>query len=276
MANIFVTGANGYIGKHVVESLLNEGQTVFAVDFKNTGIDKRASFIQASIFEDVEMIDDILEKTDVCLHMAWRDGFVHNADSHIQDLWKHYSFLCHVMEKGVGQIAVMGTMHEIGYWEGAVDENTPTNPVSKYGIAKNALRQLIMQEVIRSNVTLQWLRCYYITGDDMHNNSVFSKILQAEKENISKFPFTSGKNLYDFIDVNILGDQIAKAVTQTKVTGIINCCTGQPVSLADKVEQFIEEKNLKIRLDYGKYPDRPYDSPGIWGDSTKIETIING
>ena len=39
----------------------------------------------------------------------------------------------------------MGTMHEIGYWEGAIDENTPCNPLSMYGIAKDALRRCMIQ-----------------------------------------------------------------------------------------------------------------------------------
>lgn len=29
-----------------------------------------------------------------------------------------------------------------------------------------------------------------------------------------------------------------------------------------------------IQLEYGKYPERPYDSPAIWGDSKKIEKIL--
>ena len=48
---------------------------------------------------------------------------------------------------------------------------------------------------------------------------------------------------------------------QREVTGIINCCTGQPISLAERVEQFIQEHGLKIKLEYGAFPDRPYDSP---------------
>ena len=38
-----------------------------------------------------------------------------------------------------------------------------------------------------------------------------------------------------------LSRQIAKAATQDEIHGIINCCTGNPVSLADKVEEFIKE-----------------------------------
>ena len=61
---------------------------------------------------------------------------------------------------------------------------------------------------------------------------------------------------------------------QDKINGIINCCSGVPVSLGDKIESFIEEHRLDIKLDYGAYPDRPYDSPAVWGDATKINSIM--
>ena len=62
---------------------------------------------------------------------------------------------------------------------------------------------------------------------------------------------------------------------QKKVCGIINCCSGTPISLGERVEKFIADNNLKIKLDYGKFPDRPYDSPGVWGDNKKIQMIMN-
>ena len=67
---------------------------------------------------------------------------------------------------------------------------------------------------------------------------------------------------------------IVAASVQDKVGGIINVCTGQPQSLADRVEQFLREKQYKIRLDYGAFPDRPYDSPGVWGDPARINEIL--
>ena len=56
--------------------------------------------------------------------------------------------------------------------------------------------------------------------------------------------------------------------------GIINCCTGRPVSLGERVEQFIQERGLSLTPEYGAFPDRPYDSPGIWGDPEKIRQIM--
>jgi len=72
-----------------------------------------------------------------------------------------------------------------------------------------------------------------------------------------------------------LARQIAACVTQQEVAGIINCCTGEPVSLADKVESFIREHGFNIQLDYGAFPDRAYDSPAIWGNAEKIQKIMN-
>ena len=67
---------------------------------------------------------------------------------------------------------------------------------------------------------------------------------------------------------------IVAASVQDEITGIINVCTGKPQSLADRVERFLREKHYKIKLDYGAFPDRPYDSPGVWGDPAKINQIL--
>ena len=272
---VLVTGANGYIGRHVLSSLLNIGFDVIACDIRFDHQDERIKQIECNIFDNPsENLFQTLGAPDVCLHMAWRNGFVHNADTQMGDLSAHYNFLTSMINGGLKRIAVMGTMHEIGYWEGAIDENTPCNPLSMYGIAKDALRRCMILYCKQHECILQWLRCYYILGDDRRNNSIFCKLLQADERGDKLFPFTSGKNKYDFIDVNELAELIAMSVGQDKINGIINCCTGKPISLADRVEQFISDNNLSVRLDYGKFPDRPYDSPCEYGDPTKINEIL--
>ncbi len=271
---ILVTGANGYIGRHVVTSLLNRGEEVIACDIRTDNVDLRAERIDFDLFNlpDSNMFE-LLGLPDVCLHMAWRNGFVHNASTQMGDLSAHYKFLTALIDGGLKHLAVMGSMHEVGYWEGAIDENTPCNPLSMYGIAKNALRQAMALYCNQKDIIFQWLRCYYILGDDRHNNSIFCKILLAAEEGKKTFPFTSGKNKYDFIEVDKLAKQISISILQTEVNGIINCCTGVPISLADRVEEFIKEHQLDIILEYGVFPDRPYDSPCIYGDPMKIMEI---
>ena len=273
MKKILVTGANGYIGQRVVTYALDKGYQVVACDIKNTGIDARAIFCEESILSgDVDIYKNVGEP-DICIHLAWQDGFSHNAESHMMNLSKHYEFLINLINSGCENIAVMGSMHEIGYWEGKIDANTPCNPMSMYGVAKNALRQALMLKAKEKQFRLYWLRAYYILGDDDRNHSIFTKLLEAERTGKTEFPFTSGKNKYDFIDVKQLAGMIVDAATQTEYTGVINVCSGEPVALGDKVEQFIREKHLSITLKYGAFPDRIYDSPVVYGDNSIIKKI---
>lgn len=272
---VLVTGANGYIGRHVVSTLLDMGHEVIASDFAFDGVDERAEKSTVSLFSGDADIYEQFGKPDSCIHMAWRNGFVHNAESHLMDLPNHYTFIKNMIEGGLPQLAIMGTMHEVGYWEGAITEETPTNPTSLYGISKNALRQMTFLLADGKDVKIDWLRAYYILGDDEKSSSLFGKIVGWEKEGKATFPFNSGKNKYDFISVEELAQQIAASATQDEVHGIINCCTGNPISLADRVEEFIQEHGFKIRPEFGAFPDRPYDSPGVWGDAEKIQKIMS-
>jgi dTDP-6-deoxy-L-talose 4-dehydrogenase (NAD+) len=272
---ILVTGANGYIGRHIVKSLLDKNATVAAVDLATDGIPDGADKFSLNIFDPTTDVYAETGKPAAAVHLAWKDGFVHNSNAHMEYLSDHYKFCTKIANSGIKTLAVMGTMHEVGYWEGAIDENSPCNPLSQYGIAKNALRQSLMLS-LKDKINLQWLRAYYIYGDDKRASSIFAKITDAEERGDDLFPFTSGKNQYDFITVDVLAEQIASCVLQDKVNGIINCCTGRPKTLAEQVESYILEREFKIKLNYGAFPDRPYDSPGVWGDNTKINEIMNG
>ena len=165
---------------------------------------------------------------------------------------------------------------EIGFYEGSIDENTPANPQSLYGIAKNALRQGITVLQKSHSFLLQWIRGFYIVGNVERGSSIFSKLAQAEKRGEKTFPFTMGTNQFDFIDYDEFCKQVTAVVMQERVNGIINCCSGNPMRLGERVEQFLAENHFQIKLQYGAFPDRLYDSKAVWGDSRKIEAIMKG
>ena len=152
---ILVTGAGGYIGRHVVSKLLDMGNEVIAMDKKVDDVDNRAEHRKIDLFS--HKLDKIYEDTgkpDVCLHMAWRDGFVHNSMNHIGDISAHYRFLVAMIEQGLKHVAIMGSMHEVGYWEGMVKDDTPCNPLSQYAIAKDSLRRAMMLYCKQKNVII--------------------------------------------------------------------------------------------------------------------------
>lgn len=276
---VVITGAGGYVGRHVVAAVADLGHEAVAVVRKQRegDIDPRARVVEADVLEEgvdllgVAGVD--AGSTAAVVHLAWQDGFIHNAHSHMLHLSRHYELLTGLADAGVTRIAALGTMHEIGYWEGAVTADTPTNPLSLYGIAKDALRRSTTIS-IGDRVEYAWLRAYYILGDDRRNRSIFAKLLEAADRGDTVFPFTTGKTLYDFIDVAELGRQIAVAATTPSVTGVLNVSSGVPESLASRVERFIDENSLGIALEYGAFPDRPYDSPGTWGEASEISALM--
>lgn len=271
---VLVTGANGYLGRGIVKSILDSGHNVVATDFTTQYVDDRAERRECNLFE-IKNPYKYFDSPDIVLHLAWRDGFVHYSDAHIEDLPMHYHFIKTMIESGIKKMVVMGSMHEVGFYEGSINEDTPCHPLTPYGISKNALRDATQMLTKQKQVMYQWLRGYYIVGNSQFGSSIFSKIAQAEKKGEKEFPFTWGQNQYDFIDYTDFCSQVAAAVLQDEVVGIINICSGKPEKLADRVERFIKENSYNIKLKYGEFPDRPYDSKAVWGDGKKIQAIMN-
>lgn len=270
---ILVTGANGYLGQGIVKTILDGKNEVIAADLKLDNVDDRAEKMVCNLFE-IQNPYEYFGKPDVLVHLAWRDGFVHYSDAHIDDLPKHYAFIKAFAESGCKHIAVMGSMHEVGFFEGSINENTPCHPTTPYGIGKNALRDLTQMLCKQNNVVFQWLRGFYIVGNSKFGSSIFSKIAAAVEEGKKEFPFTLGQNQYDFVDYQEFCKQVVAVVEQNREQGIINICSGKPEKLADRVERFIKENNYDIKLQYGMFPDRPYDSKAVWGSNEKINKIL--
>lgn len=273
MMKILVTGANGYLGQGVVKTLLDKGGYVIASDFQDDYIDKRANVKKCDLFS-LEEPYEYFEEPDILLHLAWRDGFKHNSLAHVNDFPKHYQFIKKMLDGGLKQFCGMGSMHEVGFFEGCIDENTQTNPMSLYGISKNALRQACQLMTEEKNVIFQWIRGFYIVGNSDRGCSIFSKIELAERQKQELFPFTTGTNQYDFIDYEEFCEQVVAVVMQNQIRGIINCCSGRPMKLSERVEQFIQEHDFKIKLEYGAFKDRAYDSKAVWGNDEKIKCIM--
>ncbi len=272
---VLVTGASGYLGTGVIKSLCDDGVEVIAACLANPElVDSRAKRLECDIFS-IEDPYEFFGQPNAVLHMAWRNGFEHNNSSHIFDFSRHYLFIEKMVRGGCRQIAVMGTMHEVGFFEGSIKEDTPTHPESLYGIGKDALRNTTKLLCKETGTVFQWLRGFYIVGNSESGSSIFSKIVKAEKAGQERFPFTMGQNQWDFVDYDAFCRMTAAAVEQNEVNGVINICSGRPEKLADRVERFITENHFQIQLEYGKFPDRPYDSKAVWGDDSKINRIMS-
>ena len=172
------------------------------------------------------------------------------------------------------QNAESGRATVFGYHEGAVDENAPCNPTTLYGAAKSALRQPAGEFCRQHGAQMQWLRGFYLVSNDGRGCPIFSKIVAAKREDKDELPFTSGGCKFHFLPYDEFCRQAVAVIDQDKANCIINICSGEPIALGDLIEQFINECGFSIKLGYGKYRDRPYNSPAIWDDAAKNRTIL--
>ena len=279
MKKVLITGANGYIGSHLISEISKYQDYFFVVaaDLESDNLPKYIKFMQVDLTKDYNKsaLYELAGNPDILIHLAWRNGFDHNASSHMDDLSAHFSFIKNLSDRGTSQFIVAGSFREYGSVNGLVDQNRNVIAENLYTLSKSTLRRALEIYFNNTSKHLQWIRPFTVYGDDTKNNSILSKIIQWEAEGKRTFPFTDGNEMYDYIHVLTLAKQIVAIASQTDVTGIIDCCSGVPTRLGDMVDNFIRVNHFKIRPDYGAYQRRDYDSPVIYGDNRKIKQIMD-
>lgn len=280
---VLVTGATGFIGNHVVQTLVDRGQQVVVTSRDS---EKAQSFrwYDRVVYKaaDINACDDevnyynYFDQPDTVIHLAWPGLTDYRSLAHFEKtLFSHYRFLNNLIHNGCRRIAVTGTCLEYGLQEGRLDENMHTNPVTAYGVAKDTLRRFLFQLKTKHEFSLIWIRLFYLFGEGQSPKSLFSQLKRAINEGRDLFNMSGGEQLRDYLPVSLAAEYIVRCATQHRVTGVINCCSGEPVSVKSLVEAYIAEKEASIKPNFGYYPYLDYEPMRFWGDNRKLQSIIN-
>jgi dTDP-6-deoxy-L-talose 4-dehydrogenase (NAD+) len=85
---------------------------------------------------------------------------------------------------------------------------------------------------------------------------------------------SGGEQLRDYLPVEVVAENIVKIALQNKIQGIINNCSGQPISIRRLVEEYLQKTGAKIDLNLGYYPYPIYEPHAFWGCTKKITELI--
>lgn len=275
---VAVTGAFGFVGREVVARLLDAGHVVIAVDRTDAPLAAmpwrdRVSLVVSDI-ADAALSLERIGGPDAMIHLAWGRLDDFRAIEHVQEeLPRHLAFLHRLIEQGLRRLVVVGTCLEYGLHSGALTEDLPTNPVVAYGLAKDTLRRSLELLQRMHPFSLAWARLFYMHGEASGRRTLLLQLKEAVERGDASFPMSGGEQLRDYLAVAEVGARLA-ALVGVDDPGIVNVCSGEPVSVRRLVESWIATNGWRIALDLGIYPYPDYEPLAFWGDVTKLRRAL--
>lgn len=275
---VAVTGASGFIGRHVLAELNRNKVEVFAVTRDSKQLPNLTSEVRIVEMDISLPSDECFARIgcpDILIHLAW-DGLPnYNSLHHFEsELPKQYQFLKTLVESGLKSILATGTCLEYGMQSGPLSEEVKPCPSNPYGCAKDYLRQQL--EFLKSVTPFKliWGRLFYMYGEGQPGSSLYSMLKDAVLRGDKTFNMSGGEQLRDYLSVTEVARSIVKLALSERDIGTVNICSGNPISVRRLVEQWLEEYNweMQLNLGYFQYPD--YEPLAFWGNVAKLATIL--
>ena len=267
---IAVTGATGFIGRHVVAELTR--RSLSSVVVSRRGMPMSTHIAAAIDLRDPP--DNVFERIgspDVLIHLAWGGLPNYKSLDHFElELPAQYRFLKSMVNSGLRNLFVTGTCFEYGMQSGPLAEDRMTNPITPYGLAKDSLRRQLeyLQRTVPFNLT--WARLFYVFGEGQAQTSLLPALKRAVEQGREAFDMSEGEQLRDYMPATAAADALVSLALQARDNGIVNVCSGNPVSVRRLVEEWVEQSGWSIRLNLGLYPYADYEPMAFWGDCRKL------
>ncbi len=279
MIKVAVTGATGFIGSHILKKLNELPIELIAITrLANSDLPSlnNGKWIEMDIENPPHQAFSYLGKPDVLLHLAWQGLPNYNSLHHLQsELPIQYNFLNNLICQGLKSIVVTGTCFEYGMQNGCLSEDLETKPSNPYAIAKDSLRQRLETLKKQYDFNLTWARLFYIYGDGQSEESIYSQLKTSIQNSEKKFNMSEGEQLRDFLPIEKVSQHLINLAILSKNIGIVNVCSGKPISVQKLVKSWLEENNWSIELNLGYYPYPNYEPMDFWGSNKYLLSLNN-
>lgn len=269
---VAVTGARGFVGRHVLRELARRGVQVSATE--RPGVERARPAVDGEIqwvpldlaaargVEDFEA----LGRPDVLIHLAWGGLPNYRSLHHFEtELPRHYAFLSGLIRAGLPALVTAGTCFEYGMRSGPLRAGEETRPENPYGFAKDCLRRQLQLLKARTPFRLTWARLFYMYGEGQPETSLLPLLRKAVMAGEKEFAMSGGEQLRDYLPVGTVARQLVDHALDGGDAGPVNICSGVPVSVRRFVEGWIAENNWPIALKLGALPYPDYEPMAFWG-----------
>ncbi|MBK1989126.1 NAD-dependent epimerase/dehydratase family protein [Sphaerospermopsis aphanizomenoides BCCUSP55] len=270
MTKIIVTGAAGFIGSHLVNILLEQGEEVIGIDEFNDYYDpvlkrKNIATCQQSpnftlIEGDIQFLDwsKIFPDVEVVYHQAaqagvrnsWGKGFRAYTERNINAT----QVLLEAAKdaKNLQRLVFASTSSIYGDAETLpTNEEIAPKPVSPYGITKLAAERLCGLYYKNFGVPFVSLRYFTVYGPRQRSDMAFHKFFKAVLEDEAIPVYGDGQQTRDFTFVSdVIAANLAAATVPEAVGEIFNIGGGSRVVLAQVLDTMEEIVGKPIKRNH--------------------------
>ena len=275
---IAVTGATGFIGRHVLAELAPHNIKIIAVarpGQKDLPVLINGEWVTIDICYPPTNVYEAMGTPDVLIHLAWHGLPNYLSLHHFEtELPLQYTFLKQMVLQGLKTFVVAGTCFEYGMQSGQLIEDMVTKPNNPYGFAKDILRRQLEYLKEDRPFSLAWARLFYTYGAGQAESSLFSQLKSAVERGDKVFNMSGGEQLRDYLPVAEIAKHLVSFALSGEDIGVVNTCSGIPISVRKLVENWIEKYDWEINLNLDYYPYPDYEPMAFWGDRRKLDRIM--
>lgn len=284
ICNILVTGAAGFIGSRLVQSLLEKGYIVVGFDNLSTGTlenltiqrqNANFSFILGDVRNKAE-VKCAFKNIQVIVHLAAQIDIAASVLNPTETNEINASGTLTLLEGAAknsierfvfaSSTAVYGDAREM-----PIKENTPLRPLSPYAASKAAGEAYCSAYANCYDLNTVALRFFNVYGAGKEKNSYSGVITKFIQNALRDQPLTiegDGEQTRDFIHVANVVEAITLAIEQRNLEGeVFNVCTGKPTSINQLAEIVKDLSGKDLQIQHA--PRRTGDIKDSYGDTHK-------
>lgn len=281
---ILITGANGFIGTHLLNRIKNSGNSIAAIYYGDIPpkFDDVILSVEANI-TDENAVDTLVKdfKPEIVFHLAALLGAERSYEFASKVLHTNVLGTNNILKSlgtncpEVKRIVLMGTSEEYGNSDVLpFTEDHPSQPVSPYSTSKAAATQfaLLYNKLFKLPVVI--LRPFIVYGPGQSPHMMIPDLIKCGIEG-KDFAMTNGEQTRDFLFVDDLIDALLSAAVSPAASGeIINICSGTERTVREAAQLIHHLLNTEMKLLLGAIPYRENEVWRLYGSNKKAKKIL--